>query len=92
MPVSDDVPLDCFTKELRNALNAIDNTLLLNKEFIIKNLGSSALERFIFYYYFYFSMNYKFSKILESTSIVCQLGWVNKKIIIELFYINVKNN
>jgi hypothetical protein len=47
MPVSDDVPLDCFTKELRNALNAIDNTLLLNKEFIIKNLGSSALERWI---------------------------------------------
>lgn len=48
LPVSDDVPLDAFTLELRNALNAIDNTLVLTKEFILKQLGSSSLEKYVY--------------------------------------------
>jgi len=45
MPVSDDVPLHAFTLQLCHALNAIDSTLLLTKDFIVKKLGPSALER-----------------------------------------------
>ena len=50
LPISDDVPLDRFTKELSKALNAIDSTLLLTKDFIIKNsnIGPAALERYLF--------------------------------------------
>jgi len=51
------VPLDLFTMELTHALNAIDNTLLLTKQFILKSLGKSALEKFVelFFLMFYFS-------------------------------------
>jgi lysophospholipid hydrolase len=45
MPVSDDVPLHAFTLQLCHALTAIDNTLLLTKDLIVKKLGPSALER-----------------------------------------------
>jgi hypothetical protein len=43
--------------ELTHALNAIDNTLLLTKQFILKSLGKSALEKFVelFFLMFYFS-------------------------------------
>lgn len=45
LPVSDDVPLDAFTIELKHALSDIDSTLLLTKDYIIQNLGKTALER-----------------------------------------------
>jgi lysophospholipid hydrolase len=45
MPVSDDVPLHAFTMHLCHALSAIDNTLLLTKDFVLQKLGPSALER-----------------------------------------------
>jgi lysophospholipid hydrolase len=45
MPVSDDVPLSAFTMELCHALKAIDNTLLLTKDFILNKLGQFALEK-----------------------------------------------
>lgn len=44
MPVSDDVPLTAFTMKLCHALNAIDNTLILTKDLIIRQLGQTALE------------------------------------------------